>query len=98
MLPRAHELKMFQGGEEISVEPHLLCHWLVEAPSLYNAYKGKRAPASLTKTSQEDCTHAHTETHIIAILDALFPFWSDCNNYTLYFLLIKTKLKTWKVK
>lgn len=63
MLPRAHKLKMFEDGEEISVEPHLVCHWLVEAPSLYNAYKGQRAPASLTKTSQEHCTHAHTETH-----------------------------------
>lgn len=31
--------------------------------STHNAYKGQRAPASLTKTSQEHCTHAHTETH-----------------------------------
>lgn len=64
---------MFQDWGEISAEPHLVCDRLVEAPSLY-VYKGQRAPAILTKTSQEHCTHAHRDTHIIAIHDALFSF------------------------
>lgn len=51
-------LNVFEVG---SSGPHLECHWLAEAPSLYNAYKGQRAPASVTKTSQEHCTHAHTQ-------------------------------------
>lgn len=95
------------GGRGCQCNPIRRCHWLVEAPSIYNAHKKKKKKVRehqpfLTETSQEHCTHAHrdthTHTHIIAIHDALFPFWSDCNNYTLYFLLIKMKLKTWKVK
>lgn len=91
---------MFHDGEKTSVEPHLCVEGWWKHPSLlFNAYKGQRAPALQDSDIPRTLyTRPHRDTHIIVIDDALFPFWSDCNNYTLYFLLIKTKLKTRKVK
>lgn len=54
---------LFKMGRRSIADPRPLCQWLVEAPSVFNAYKGQRAPASFDYDIPTLYTCPHIDTH-----------------------------------
>lgn len=94
VLPQAHKLKCFKVGRRSQLNPtrFVVSWWKHPVCIMFTMVRGHQ-PVWLKHPKNTVHTPIQRHTHIIIIHDALFPFWSDCNNYTLLSFVNKNKAK-----